>query len=121
MQVFSVASLVEANQQKKEAWREFLRVAPLSMGVYHLKAGQADAQKPHTEDEVYYVVSGRASFQGGSEVHKVSTGSLIFVERLLEHRFYEITEDLTVLVLFAPAEGTLKLQATVAAKSSANQ
>jgi hypothetical protein len=37
----------------------------------------------------------------------VVPGSLIFVERAVEHRFVDITEDLTVLVFFAPPEGSL--------------
>jgi hypothetical protein len=32
---------------------------------------------------------------------------VIFVERAIEHRFLDITEDLTVLVFFAPPEGFL--------------
>jgi mannose-6-phosphate isomerase-like protein (cupin superfamily) len=74
------------------------------MGVYSLKAGQADQQRPHTEDEVYYVVSGKASFRAGDEIQAVAPGTLIFVERSVEHRFFDITEDLTVLVFFAPPE-----------------
>jgi hypothetical protein len=35
-------------------------------------------------------------------------GSILFVERAAEHRFVDITEDLTVLVFFAPPEGSLK-------------
>ena len=77
------------------------------MGVYHLKAGQADLQKPHFEDEVYYVLSGRARFACEGEVREVSAGTVIYVERRVEHRFVDVTEDLTLLVFFAPAEGSL--------------
>jgi hypothetical protein len=34
----------------------------------------------------------------------VRLGSVIFVEAELEHRFYDIEEELEVLVFFAPAE-----------------
>ena len=94
--------------RKNQAWQEFLRVPSLSIGLYCLNAGQTDQQQPHTEDEVYYVISGRASFRAGDEKQTVTPGILIFVERLVEHRFYDITEDLTVLVFFAPPEGSLK-------------
>jgi mannose-6-phosphate isomerase-like protein (cupin superfamily) len=76
------------------------------MGVYQLQAGQEDRQRPHTEDEVYFVVSGRAQFRAGSEVRAVEPGTILFVERLVEHRFFDIAEELTVLVFFAPAEGS---------------
>jgi len=108
MQTFQLPQLLEKLKVSHRAWLEFLRAGSLSMGVYHLKAGQPDPQQPHTEDEVYYVVSGRASFQAGSEQQTVGQGTLIYVDRDVEHRFFDITEDLTVLVFFAPPEGSLK-------------
>jgi hypothetical protein len=39
-------------------YMEFLRVPSMSAGVYALKAGATDAQSPHKEDEIYYVVRG---------------------------------------------------------------
>jgi quercetin dioxygenase-like cupin family protein len=112
MQMFDLSNLVAENQARNQAWLEFLRVPSLSMGIYSLKAGQVDQQRPHTEDEVYYVVTGKASFGAGNEKEAVAPGTLIFVERSVEHRFSDITEDLTVLVFFAPPEGSLKNGAT---------
>jgi mannose-6-phosphate isomerase-like protein (cupin superfamily) len=83
---------------------EFLRVPAMSAGIYLLKAGEKDLQSPHHEDEMYYVVSGRAQMKVGDENQSVSAGSVIFVAANLEHRFYDIEEDITVLVFFAPAE-----------------
>jgi mannose-6-phosphate isomerase-like protein (cupin superfamily) len=106
MQVFELAKVLEERAHGQRAYLEFLRVPALSLGVYHLKAGQADPQQPHTEDEVYYVLSGKARFRYGPEQLAVGPGSVLFVERTVEHRFFDIAEDLTVLVFFAPAEGS---------------
>jgi len=108
MQTFNLSNLVAESERGDQRWREFLRVPSLSMGLYRLKAGQADEQQPHTEDEVYLVISGQASFRAGGQEQAVVPGSLIFVERSVEHRFVDITEDLAVLVFFAPPEGSLK-------------
>jgi len=108
MQTFDLSSLVAESERSNQRWLEFLRVPSLSMGLYSLKAGQADEQQPHTEEEVYFVISGKASFRVGGQEQAVVLGSLIFVERTVEHRFMDITEDLTVLVFFAPPEGSLK-------------
>jgi mannose-6-phosphate isomerase-like protein (cupin superfamily) len=108
MQFFRQTEVLEKLKSTSRPWLEFLRSDSLSMGVYHLKAGQLDPQLPHTEDEVYYVVCGHASFRAGSEAQEVEQGTLIFVERAVEHRFFDITEDLTALVFFAPPEGSLK-------------
>ena len=67
-------------------------------------AGGTDHQKPHREDEIYYVIRGRARFKAGFEDREVSAGSVIFVAAEVGHRFYDITEELEVLVFFAPAE-----------------
>ena len=98
------ASFEEIDQQRAQPYREFLRVPAMSAGLYVLPAGGTDGQKPHREDEIYYVVRGRARFQAGSEDREVSTGSVIFVAAEVEHRFYGIAEELAVLVIFAPAE-----------------
>jgi len=89
---------------KGKLYLEFLRVPAMSAGVYVLPKGGADPQKPHREDEMYYVVRGRARTQIGSEHAEVRAGSVIFVEAEAEHRFYDIEEELEVLVFFAPAE-----------------
>ncbi|MBI3646193.1 MAG: cupin domain-containing protein [Acidobacteriales bacterium] len=76
----------------------------MSAGVYVLPKGGIDPQKPHREDEMYYVVRGHARMQIGSEHADVRAGSVIFVEAEAEHRFYDIAEKLEILVFFAPAE-----------------
>ena len=101
------ASLPEIEEQRAvsgKSYREFLRVPAMSAGLYVLPAGASDHQKPHREDEVYYVVRGRARFKAGSEDREVSAGSVIFVAAEVGHRFFDITEELSVLVFFAPAE-----------------
>lgn len=87
-----------------KSYLEFLRVASMSAGVYALAAGDEDTQSPHLEDELYYVLRGKARFRAGEDDQAVKTGSLIFVAAKVQHRFYDITEDLQVLVFFAPAE-----------------
>ena len=85
-------------------YREFLRIPAMSAGLYVLPVGAADPQKPHHEDEMYYVIRGRGRFRAADEDTEVSAGSVLFVAAEAEHRFYDIAEELAVLVFFAPAE-----------------
>lgn len=101
---FHIDDLARESAAKGKLYLEFLRVPALSAGVYVLAAGAADPQSPHHEDELYYVVRGQARMQIGSEHADVRAGSVIFVEAKREHRFYDIKEELEVLVFFAPAE-----------------
>jgi mannose-6-phosphate isomerase-like protein (cupin superfamily) len=101
------ASLPDIEEQRAESgkpYREFLRVPAMSAGLYVVPAGGTDRQKPHREDEIYCVLRGRARFKAGSEDREVSAGSVIFVAAEVGHRFYDIAEELAVMVLFAPAE-----------------
>jgi mannose-6-phosphate isomerase-like protein (cupin superfamily) len=101
------AGIVGVEEQRAgsgKPYREFLRVPAMSAGLYVLQAGATDRQTPHREDEVYYVLRGRARFKAGEEDREVCGGSVIFVAAEVEHRFYDISEELAVLVVFAPAE-----------------
>ena len=53
---------------------------------------------------MYYVLRGKARFAAGDEDREISAGSVLFVAAEVEHRFYDIAEELAVLVFFAPAE-----------------
>ena len=77
----------------------------MSAGIYRLAAGAVDPQTPHTEDEVYYVLEGRAKIEVEDDRYDVEPGSIVFVRAGADHRFYDIESDLTVLVFFAPEEG----------------
>jgi len=101
---FRVSKLEEQRNATGKRYQEFLRIPAMSAGLYVLPAGGTDPQSPHQEDELYYVVRGRARMRAGSEEHEVSAGSVIFVAAKVEHHFYEIKEALCVLVFFAPAE-----------------
>ncbi len=104
MQAFEFNEIRERRQAVGRPYLEFLRVPALSMGLYTLPAGCADPQKPHTEDEVYYVTSGRATITVGDEERPVAPGSVIYVAAGVPHHFHSIAEDLSLLVFFAPAE-----------------
>ncbi len=103
---FEISDLGKKRAQSGKPYLEFLRVPALSAGLYVLPAGATDQQQPHKEDEMYYVVSGRARMKVGPEDREVSAGTVIFVEANLDHRFHTIEQDLTLLVFFAPAESS---------------
>ncbi len=105
VQAFQISDLIEQRSASKEPWLEFLRVPDLSMGLYVLAAGEEDLQGPHTEDEVYYVLSGKGVLRVDTKDQAVEAGSLVFVAKNTNHRFHSITSELRVIVFFAPAEG----------------
>ncbi len=103
---FHISEIEQKRKLSGNRYHEFLRVPALSAGIYVLAAGATDPQKPHGEDEVYYVIRGRGRMRIGEEEQAVGAGSVIFVAAQVEHRFFDITEELVVLVFFAPEESS---------------
>jgi mannose-6-phosphate isomerase-like protein (cupin superfamily) len=106
MDLYQLAELLSRQQAAQRPYLEFLRVPALSMGLYCLPAGGEDRQQPHQEDEVYYVLQGRARLRVQDEDREVAAGSLVYVPARVAHRFHAITEDLQLLVFFTPTEST---------------
>ena len=106
MDAYEIPELIAAAEAQRKAYHEFLRVRDLSAGVYRLPVGSEDVQLPHGEDEIYYVLHGNARVRVAQEEREVMPGSIVYVARDVEHKFHTITEDLTVLVIFAPAENS---------------
>ncbi len=104
MQAFQLHELENQAAENNRPYFEFLRVPAMSLGLYRLGAGKPDPQSPHKQDEVYYVLSGKAKLAiDGKQVPAVP-GTILFVEAGAVHQFVEIEENLEVLVFFAPAE-----------------
>lgn len=101
---FDHAELASERRISGKLYHEFLRVPAMSAGLYELAAGSPDPQRPHAQDEIYYVIEGRARFTAGSEAREVGPGAVLYVRAGVEHRFHDIDEDLSVLVVFAPFE-----------------
>jgi mannose-6-phosphate isomerase-like protein (cupin superfamily) len=87
-------------------WIVHLNSGDMSLGTYSIPAGGVDDQEPHTEDEVYVVQTGRATLETPSDKVAVEPGSVIFVPAGETHKFTDITEDLALVVVFAPSYGS---------------
>jgi mannose-6-phosphate isomerase-like protein (cupin superfamily) len=104
MRAFEIDQLIAEQAAGERPYLEFLRRDSMSLGLYALPAGGDDLQQPHHEDEVYYIVSGQGQITVGEESQPVQSGSIVFVAAHEPHHFHNITEDLKILVFFAPAE-----------------
>ena len=106
MQAWELDEVEAARVASGQLYEEFFSVPDLSGGLYVLDAGATDLQSPHGEDELYYVVSGRAHVTVGGATREIQPGSLVFVGAQVPHTFHDITERLALLVVFGPAEGS---------------
>jgi mannose-6-phosphate isomerase-like protein (cupin superfamily) len=110
MDAFDLSDLRRTQAASGRPFQEFLRSHDLSVGLYVLPANAIDVQGPHTEDEVYHVVEGRARIAVGDDDRPVGPGSIVFVPAEVAHHFHDIAEDLVIVVFFGPAEYTHKVE-----------
>ena len=99
-QIFTLDELAKKVQGKAPRIYEFLRVPALSCAVYRLPAGARDMQAPHVEDEVYFVVSGRAKLRIAGRERGVTPGDILYVRATSTHSFFDIEEDLMLIAVF---------------------
>jgi mannose-6-phosphate isomerase-like protein (cupin superfamily) len=100
-EVFDLVELKKTLSDAPASYKEFLNVPAMHCGLYHLAKGSTDMQTPHDEDELYYVLEGRAQLKVSGEVKDVRPGIVLYVRASEEHAFFEIQEDMVLLVFFA--------------------
>jgi mannose-6-phosphate isomerase-like protein (cupin superfamily) len=104
MDAWELDELEATRQGEGTPHHEFISVPDLSGGLYVLEPGVPDLQTPHTEDELYVVMSGRGRITVGDDVRDVRPGTVVFVGAGVTHRFHDIEERLVLIVAFGPAE-----------------
>ena len=101
---FELDELQQKYAGAQSPYNEFLRRRGMSVGLYVLPVGGEDRQTPHMADEVYVVLQGRGRLRVVEEEVEVKPGSIISVDHGEEHRFVAVSEDLQMLVVFAPPD-----------------
>lgn len=105
-EVFQLDELLPQVVADEPRFLEFLHRPGISAAVYRLPAGARDMQAPHLEDEIYFVIEGRAQLRINDEEKEVGPGAILYVQATEEHSFFDITEDLTLLAFFGKPELT---------------
>jgi mannose-6-phosphate isomerase-like protein (cupin superfamily) len=103
-QVFQLEELEKKQSESGRPYLEFLRRRGMSVGLYQLPVGAEDRQRPHAADEMYFVLRGRGALRVRDQNVAVAPGSVISVDHGEDHRFVDVTEDLHLMVVFAPPE-----------------
>jgi len=101
---WSRSELRAVQKRGPRAYSEALRSPALSFGIYGLPRGAEDPQRPHAQDELYFVLSGRAELVAQGRRVTLGPGAIAFVAAKVRHRFERIGNDFVVAVAFAPPE-----------------
>ena len=108
MDAFDMRQIEAGHRETGELYHEFFSADRLSVGLSVLEAGATDPQTSPTEDEIYYIVSGSGTIEVAGEYREVSAGTVSYVDAHVDHRFDSITENLSVIVVFAPPRHSLR-------------
>ena len=106
MDTENISKAMSDQENSGERYFEFLTKKSMSAGIFTLKTKDSDIQSPHSEDEIYYAIKGKGMMTVGAEEHEIRPGAVIFVGKNITHKFHSVEEDLSLLVIFAPARGT---------------
>ena len=100
---FTIDNESERRAGSQRSWQEFLDLPTMSLGIYHVAAGTTDREThdPHDRDELYVGVNGKGCLTADGEVFNVEASAIVFVKAGVDHHFHDVTDDLTVLVLFS--------------------
>lgn len=74
----------------------------MTVGIKRYSAGTAKAKgtRKHTEDELYYILSGAGTMTVGEDTHSVGAGDLLYIEEGDSHDIVAVDDQLTVLKVF---------------------
>ncbi|ELY57698.1 cupin domain-containing protein [Natronolimnohabitans innermongolicus] len=98
-----ITELLEELEATDAHHREALETESMTVEVGRYPSASAAPKNPHNEDELYYVLSGRGKLRVGDETHDIEGGDLVYVEPEMEHDFFAIEEEITVLIVFGSA------------------
>ena len=102
--LWTLSALTKANAEIDNPFHAFLDISTMSAELFELPVGGVDTQSPHDLDELYYIIKGRAKFIADGDVSTVQAGDTIFVKAHIEHRFFDIEDKLSILVVFSKKE-----------------
>jgi mannose-6-phosphate isomerase-like protein (cupin superfamily) len=101
-----LASLPKAATQTwpgGEPFTEALRHGTMSVEVFAPRV--VDAQEPHEQDELYFVMLGTARFNHAGKEYAVAAGDALFVAAGDRHHFLDMSEDFVTWVVFWGPKG----------------
>ncbi len=99
-------SKVTAFKQLAESNNEFIQLFSRgSLQIELYKPDKIDKQYPHSRDEVYVVVSGKAMFYNEGAIVEVSANDCLHVPAFAQHRFFNFSDDFVTWVIFYGPEG----------------
>ena len=90
-------------ESERPVYGVLLERGTLELGFY--KPQGSDPQKPHDQDEIYVIQSGRGYFVHGDKREPFEAGEALFVPAGDTHHFEDFSDDFAAWVVFYGPKG----------------
>jgi mannose-6-phosphate isomerase-like protein (cupin superfamily) len=100
-EIFDIQQLESNASIAPVSYDEFFAAPSMHCGLYKLAKGATDMQSAHDEDELYYILKGKARIKIGEDEQAVGPGTMLYVRACMDHAFFEIEEDMVLIAIFA--------------------
>ena len=97
---FDLSSYLKKIEKSSSYFHTFINRDSLAVGLLVLQSGEDDTQIPHSNDEVYLIISGDGFLRIKNKDYPVSKDKLFFVAKNVEHFFHSNAHELRVLYFF---------------------
>jgi mannose-6-phosphate isomerase-like protein (cupin superfamily) len=98
-----IKALQSLSDKESEIFVKVLQHGSMSVEIY--RPVNIDPQSPHTQDELYVIISGSGQFMLNAKYTDFQQGDIIFVPAGAQHRFENFTKDFATWAIFYGPEG----------------
>jgi mannose-6-phosphate isomerase-like protein (cupin superfamily) len=105
MSHISTTRLIDKLEQGDADYVEVLNEDSLSVEIAQYP--NPEPKTPHRTDELYFIISGSGMAHVGNKRFAVAEDDVVYVERGVEHDFFDIDDKITALVVFPSSEDSV--------------
>ena len=96
-------AFTQLGKEERNRFTVLIKQGTMTMEYYAPK--YIDQQNSHSQDEIYVIATGNATFFRNGERVQCKTGDVLFVPAQMEHRFEKFSDDFATWVVFYGKEG----------------
>jgi len=96
-------AFTQLGKEERNRFTVLIKQGTMTMEYYAPK--YIDQQNSHSQDEIYVIATGNATFFRNGERVQCKTGDVLFVPAQMEHRFEKFSDDFATWVIFYGKEG----------------
>ena len=95
--IFDFKEMVEAIRQSNTYYNSFIDAQNMDIGILVLKPGEEDIQKPHTKDEIYFILQGDGYMVIDKENVPIKEKTFYLIKKNTFHKFFSNKKEIIAI------------------------